>query len=34
MEYMCVFGDAIDQVFRGEDLDAASVGALPPLFGG
>jgi hypothetical protein len=23
MEYLCEFGDAIDAVFRGEDIDAA-----------
>jgi hypothetical protein len=34
MEYNCVFGDAIDQVFRGEDLDAALSGGVKPLFGG
>lgn len=34
MEYMCVFGDAIDQVFRSEDLDAASQAGVLPLFAG
>jgi len=32
MEYLCVFGDAVDQVFRGEDLDAALSGNCKPLF--
>jgi hypothetical protein len=35
MEYNCTFGDAIDAVFRAEDVDAAlSDGAVKPLFMG
>jgi hypothetical protein len=35
MEYECEFGDSIDAVFRGEDIDAAlSDGAVKPLFVG
>lgn len=35
MEYLCEFGDAVDAVFRGEDIEAALADAgVLPLFGG
>jgi len=32
-EYLCQFGDAIDGVFRAEDIDRAFTSTVTPLFG-
>jgi len=32
-EFMCVFGDTIDSVFRSEDIDKAFTSTVTPLFG-